>query len=298
MTRGISVVIITLNEERNISNAILSVKSWADEIIVMDMSSDDQTQEISRSLGALVYEYPRVVAFDAARVAAVGYATHDWLLLLDADELIPQKLSEKLLSLRDTGTADVYSIPRLNYFSGAPLLHTGFGPAEDRQIRFYRKGSVRLNETLHAHLQPEPGSRVEFLDFDPRACLIHFNYKSSSQFVAKLNKYTSLTAMQRKDSQRFRDRSLAVVPLAEFLNRYIRKQGFRDGWRGFYYAFMMAAYRMTQNAKIREMQSGCDEDGSAKEYQKIAEQVLLQYAGQTHDNMQGLEATPKANMRK
>jgi len=275
--KGISAVIITLNEEANIANAILSVKSWTSEIIVVDMCSDDRTQEIALSLGAVVFEYPRVAAFDGARVLGVEKASCDWILLLDADELYTRKLSLQLTELMNQGDYDAIAVPRLNYFNGAPMLHSGFGPAGETYVRLYRVGSVHLNATLHAFMTHAPGIRIKYLEFDPQATFVHFNYKSSSQFVAKLNKYTGLTALQRKDSRAYADRSLFVVPLVEFLNRYLRKGGYMDGWRGFYYSFMMAAYRMTQNVKIKEIQTGCDEEGATVVYRDIAASILREY---------------------
>jgi glycosyltransferase involved in cell wall biosynthesis len=274
---SISVVINTLNEEHNIGNVIMSVRSWVTEVIVVDMESDDATAQIARGLGAKVFSYPRVVNFDAARVAGVQHATSDWILLMDADELIPFDLSRQLLCLAAAGDADAYSIPRLNYFSGAPLRHAGWGPEQDRQLRFYRRGSVSLNDVLHAHIKANAGTRVDNLKYTPETCILHFNYKDSGQFVSKLNKYTSLTALQLKDRCRERDKSLLLVPIWEFLDRYLRKSGYRSGWRGFYYSFMMAAYRMTQAAKIREIRSGCDSEGSAALYQRIAGEIVNRY---------------------
>ncbi len=271
---SISAVLNTLNEERNIANAIKSVRSWVTEVIVMDMHSDDQTAEIARSLGAKVFSYPRVINFDAARVAAVELASSDWILLLDADEVIPFELSRQLLRLAGERNADAYMIPRLNHFLGTPLLHGGAGPEQDRQLRFYRKGSVSLSDILHSHIQAKPGTRVANTTYRPDACIVHFCYKDASLFISKLNKYTSLTAFQRKESRRARDKSLVLMPLMDFLNRYVRKAAVFDGWKGFYYAFMMAVYRMTQNVKIREMQA-CD--GAIDPYQRIAEEVVSRY---------------------
>jgi glycosyltransferase involved in cell wall biosynthesis len=277
MQQGISAVIITLNEEANIANAVLSVKSWTNEVIVVDMCSDDRTQEIARNLGAVVVEYPRVAAFDGARVLGVEKASYDWILLLDADELYSHKLSLQLLELKASGLYDAIAVPRLNYFNGAPMMHTGFGPVGETYIRFYRVGSVTLNATLHAHMKYNPGIRIKYLPFDPTATFVHFNYKSSSQFVSKLNKYTSLTASQRPNSKEFVDQSIFIVPMLEFLKRYLKMGGYKDGWRGFYYSFMMAAYRMTQNVKIKEIQTGCDEEGATRTYQAIAANILREY---------------------
>jgi glycosyltransferase involved in cell wall biosynthesis len=273
----ISAVITTLNEEDNIGNAIRSVRTWVDEIIVMDMYSDDDTVRIAESLGAKVFQFPRVINFDAARVAAVEKASGDWILLLDADEVIPVQLSRELLRRRGENKADVYRIPRLNYFSGRPLNGAGWAPEQDRQVRFYRRGTVTLNDVLHAHIEPNPGARIANTSFSSNCCIVHFNYRDSAQFVSKLNKYTSLTAFQRKDSSRRRDKSIVWVPLAEFLRRYLWLRGYRSGWRGFYYSFMMAAYRMTQAVKIREIQMGCDNDLSASQYQEAAARILSGY---------------------
>jgi len=270
----ISAVLNTLNEEHNIANAIKSVRSWVSEVIVMDMHSDDQTAHIARSLGAKVFSYPRVINFDAARVAAVELATSEWILLLDADEVIPLELSRQLLRLAGEHDADAYMIPRLNHFLGAPLLHGGAGPEQDRQLRFYRRGSVNLNDILHAHIHAKSGTRVVHLNYRPDGGIVHFCYKDSSLFISKLNKYTSLTAFQRKDSKRRRDRSLVLMPLMEFMNRYVRKSAFLDGWRGFYYAFMMAVYRMTQNVKVRKLQAN---DRSDDTYRRIAHDLVSQY---------------------
>ena len=136
-----------------------------------------------------------------------------------------------------------------------------------------------MNETLHGFWQIEPGKRLESLDYDHDACIVHFNHKSSGQFIEKLNKYTTVSAIQRRDSQRYVDRSLVLVPLSMFLYHYVRKAGFRDGWRGFYYSFMMATYRMTQSVKIREVNSGCDDVGSTRIYQEIARKVLSKSTG-------------------
>ncbi len=271
---SISAVLNTLNEEHNIANAIKSVRSWVSEVIVMDMHSDDQTAQIARSLGAKVFSYPRVINFDAARVAAVELATSDWIFLLDADEVIPFELSRQLLRLVREGDADAYAIPRLNHFLGSPLLYGGAGPEQDRQLRFYRRGTVSLNDILHQHVRANPGTRVVNLSYKPDACIVHFSDKDCSRFIAKLNKYTSLTASQRKDSRRFRDRSLVLMSIREFLMRYLWKSGYRSGWKGFYWAFMMAAYRMTQNVKVRELQA-CDNTGDP--YQRIAEKIVSQH---------------------
>src|SRR3989337_4151360 len=92
----ISVVINTLNEEKNLPRAIASIKGLADEIIVVDMQSDDNTKEVAEKLGALVYDHKRTGYVEPARNFAISKASGDWVLVLDADEEVPPKLREKL----------------------------------------------------------------------------------------------------------------------------------------------------------------------------------------------------------
>lgn len=273
----ISVVMNTLNEAGNIANAIKSVKSWVSEVIVMDMESDDDTPVIAKTLGAKVFQVPRVVNFNFSWVPGVERATGEWILVLDADELIPLELSKRLLRLAQTDEADVCEIPRLNYFSGAPLKHAGWGPTQDQYVRFFKRASIRFSDRLHLPNQALPNARVVRMNYDPDVCIVHFCYKDSTQFVTKLNRYTTTGALERRNTKSSRDKSIVLAPVMAFLNRYLRKGGYLSGWRGFYYSFMMAVYRMTQAVKIREFQAGCDSSGSTEYYQRIADKIISQY---------------------
>jgi len=128
MRQKISVVINTLNEERNLPYALRSVHSWADEIIVVDMYSEDCTVEIAKQYGATVYFHERIAAFDGARQFAIEQASNEWILVLDADELVPKPLSRTCLDIVASEQFDVVIIPRLNFLLGAPLMHSGWGP--------------------------------------------------------------------------------------------------------------------------------------------------------------------------
>src|SRR5450759_4249900 len=110
MTVSISVVINTLNEEANIAYALRSVRTWVDEIVVVDMHSDDRTREVAETYGARVYLHDRVGYVEPARRFALAKATGDWILILDADELIPPRLARRLSDIAAAGQADVVSI--------------------------------------------------------------------------------------------------------------------------------------------------------------------------------------------
>ena len=139
MRPKISVVINTLNEERNLGFALLSVYRWVDEIVVVDMHSDDRTVEIARQYNAKVYLHPRMNFADPVRHFAVGKASGDWILILDADEMVPKPLSEQLIEFSTEDRADIFMIPFINYLLGAPLQHTGWRECEDRHLRFFKE---------------------------------------------------------------------------------------------------------------------------------------------------------------
>src|SRR3989344_1654842 len=95
----ISVVINTLNEEKNLPRALTSVKSFADEVVVVDMYSDDKTQDLARKFGAKVYEHERTNYVEPARNFAISKATGEWILILDADEELQTSLREEILEV-------------------------------------------------------------------------------------------------------------------------------------------------------------------------------------------------------
>lgn len=283
MKTPVSAVILTLNEERNLPKALRSVRRWVDDIVVVDMHSDDRTVETAESFGARVFQHPRMGLQDPARAFAMEQASGEWIINLDADEIAPFALSRRLLEVAEGNLADVCSIPRLNYFSGAPLRHAGWSADEDRQVRFFRKGCLEFSPRIHARPQPVETARVLQLRADSGECLIHFNFPAAEYFLQRFNRYTSIEAAEaRADGRRASLSGFVVAPLREFVTRYFLKQGFRDGWRGFYYSAMMGAYRMTIAAKLRELEDGCDGAGSLKRYDEIAEQYLSEYERDAH----------------
>ncbi len=167
MKQKISVVINTLNEEQNLPYALRSVRDWVDEIVVVDMYSDDQTVEVAKKYGAKVFQHERILAFDAARKFAVEQATNEWVLILDADEVVPTELSKLLFDIANTDRADAVTIPRLNYLLGDVIMHTGWGPEEDRHLRFFKRDSIVHSPRIHAFISPAEGARVIDLAYLP-----------------------------------------------------------------------------------------------------------------------------------
>src|SRR5215472_13700022 len=192
MKPKISAVVLTLNEERNLAKALRSVQRWVDDIVVVDMNSEDNTAGVAKSFGARVFAYPRVGFVEPAREFAMCKATGEWIINLDADEIAPHALSRRLLEVAEGNLADVCAIPRLNYFSGAPLYHSGWSPDQDIQMRFFRNGYLEFSPSIHTLPKPVRHARVLTLKSESSHYIVHFNYLDSEHFLQKLNRYTSI----------------------------------------------------------------------------------------------------------
>jgi (heptosyl)LPS beta-1,4-glucosyltransferase len=262
----ISVVLNTLNEEANLPFALRSVQGWADEIVVVDMHSDDRTREVALEYGARVCLHERTPIVDAARAFAIAQASGDWILVLDADEVVPAALRDRLREIALGEAADVVVIPWVNYIWGEPMSATGWGPDDDRHPRFFRRGALRASDEIHAYLTPEPDARVMVLPYRPGHGVHHFAYLDVAHFIEKLNRYTTVEALQARARGERSTYGRAVFRGArEFVRRYLRLGGYRDGWRGFYLSSCMAFYKLAIGAKLKEL----EEVGSREEVRRV-----------------------------
>jgi len=225
----ISVVINTLNEEKNLPRALASVKDFADEVVVVDMESSDGTLAIAESFGAKVFTHKPVGYVEPARNFAVSKATGDWILILDADEEIPRTLLARLRKIAEKPSADYFRIPRKNIVFGKWLKHSRWWP--DYNIRFFKKGIVSWNEVIHA----VPMTRGEGADLPEKEelAIIHHHYDSIGQYLERMNRYTDIQSkILIKARYRFIWKDLIRRPLGEFLSRYFAGEGYKDGLHG------------------------------------------------------------------
>jgi glycosyltransferase involved in cell wall biosynthesis len=275
---SISAVIVTLNEEINITRAILSVTPWVDEVIVVDMLSDDRTVEMARLLGAKVFSHPRVGFVEPARATAASYAGGEWIMILDADEMIPFPLSSELQRIAQSDEADVCRVPRLNYILGRPMIHGPHAPDRDLQVRFFKRNRLRFSDRIHSFPEPEAGARVCTVLFAGNRAIHHFHAATATQLIDKMNRYTSTDAdqlfRQGKPAAAWR---LVIFPPAFFLRGYFVDRGWRDGWRGLYWAFLMAFYRLTRETKHLQLFEAGSASNSTDPYSGKAEELLRAY---------------------
>ena len=191
---GISAVIITKNEARNIERCLLSLRDIADEVIVVDSSSTDGTQDIARNLGARVVEM-EWQGYAATKNAANDLATQDYILSLDADEALSDTLRSSLRKLsqaRHTNQLQgTYSFNRLAYYCGQPIRHAGWYP--DRKMRLFPKGKARWEGAfVHEELVADSDLSNTHLEGD----LLHYTYYTIAEHVARANKNSDLAAEQ------------------------------------------------------------------------------------------------------
>ena len=244
---GISVVINTLNEEANLPRAIASVKSFADEIVVVDMESTDKTAEVAKSLGAKVFSHKKAGYVEPARNYALRQAQGLWLFVLDADEEVPQGLALQIQKILKNPKADYYRIPRKNIIFGHWMKHSRWWP--DYNIRLFKKGTVSWNEIIHAvPMTQGVGGEVEAKEV---FAIIHHNYDSVEQYLERMNRYTSQYAILRvKDGYKLSWKDLIIKPSNEFLSRYFFGEGYKDGLHGFVLSLLQAFSELTVYLKI------------------------------------------------
>lgn len=271
----ISALISTYNEADNLPTAMASLTPWVDEIVVVDSESTDGTAALAERLGARVFPFPYTGTGDAARTLGVEKCTGDWILVLDADELVTTPLAARLRQIAEADEVDVVGIPRINYMLGAPVLHTGWGPEHETIQRFFRKGKLTPSPRIHQCLVPAADAREMRLPHEGEARLIHFNYLDATQFLEKLNRYTTQEArLAFEEGQRVTPlRSLRRM-LYEFRMRYFKVKGYKDGWRGFYLSLMMAFYRLATDVKLRELHEVGDREAVRRRYKEEADRFL------------------------
>lgn len=287
MAETISVAINTLNAETWLPYALRSV-AWADERVVVDMHSDDRTVEIARAHGARVLMHPRTDYVEPARGAALAECRGDWVLILDADEMIPAPLRRALAGLVAENRADAARLCRLNYILGAPLRGTGWGVAQERYLRFFRRGLLKPPERIHGRIEAPPGARVVDLPEGEGMAIVHFNYVDVSDFVERLNRYTTVEArLARARGERAGAAGAMLAAAREVPVRWFRHRGWRDGWRGAALVALMACYRLVSAIKLRELEAGGSPERTRADYREIAEAIL-----RGHDSAPPSSAAP------
>ena len=244
----ISVLIITRNEERNIAATIDAAWKVADEIVVADSGSIDQTEAICRAKNVRFIAQPWL-GYGAQRNVTAMKAANDYILVLDADEVLNHDAIQSILAVKQNGLrAKVYSIQRINFYFGKFMKHGMEAP--EIKARLYHRDFARWDDKLvHESLVFDPGLEVIKLG----GSLLHYTYRTIEEYILKSDQYSTLSAQAYFQAGKKEPGFLKLVlsPAFTFVNAYVFKAGFLDGWHGWVMAKMQAAYVLQKYAKLK-----------------------------------------------
>lgn len=240
-----SVIIITKNEAQNISECLESVK-WADEIIVVDSGSEDETISIAKRFThkVLINEWK---GFAQQKSFAMNQATNEWILSIDADERITDSLKSEILN-SDLSRYDGYKIKRDNFFLGKLIRGCGWG--NDYQLRLFRKSKTKItNRLVHE------GFEVEGKIGQLKNSMLHFSYRNFSDAITKINHYSTLEAIEKQNRKKVNAFTIVLTPVIAFLQHFFLRKGFIDGIYGLFVSMMHAITKLQVQLKIWELKN-------------------------------------------
>jgi glycosyltransferase involved in cell wall biosynthesis len=230
----LSVVIISKNAQKYISNAVKSAL-FADEVLVLDSGSTDDTCDLAQKNGARV-ESCHWLGFGPQKNRAVEMATNDWVFVLDSDERITPELQTEIMTVINNPNADGYYVARLNNFFGKNIKTCGLYP--DYSIRLFNRNKGKFN-TVSVHESVQMEGKVSKLKHH----MVHLAYETIEEFIKKQNDYSSLNHKKKNILKAI------INPFWTFFKLYFIKLGFLDGWHGFVIAKLYAQYTFWKYVK-------------------------------------------------
>lgn len=253
----LTIALIVKNEASNLAACLTSCEGLADEIVVVDSGSTDDTIGIAKQFGALVIENPEWKGFGAQRRFAQQHCKSDWILWIDADERLTPELKVSIAQVVQGEQASdcVYSVGRLSWVFGRFIRHSGWYP--DRVVRLYRRTLTQYSDApVHESVIVPPGIKILPINGD----LLHYTYRDLEHYLVKSAQYAALWAKHRAENGK---RSSIMQGMLHgigcFLRMYVLKVGFLDGKQGFLLAVLSAHSTFVKYADLWiRHQSGCD----------------------------------------
>lgn len=251
----ISVVIHTFNAEKHLERVLESVKEF-DEILICDMYSNDRTLEIAKKYGCRIIYHENIGWADPARKYAILQATHEWVLIVDSDELVPTALREYLYKyIQNEETESALSIPFRNFKLGR-FMHCAY---PDMHVRFIRKDKF-IDWPAKIHSKAIIDGKIGKIPKKHKdLAFIHLANEPIEVTIRKMNTYTNKEQERRKE-RNYGWFALIFHPIMPFFRFYILKGGIRDGKAGFIWAVESAYYKFITVAKVIESKKDPDKD--------------------------------------
>ncbi len=250
----LSVALAIFNEEKALPACLKSVKNLADEIVIVDGSSTDRSVEIAKSFGAKVILTDNKPLFHINKQMAIDECQGEWILQLDADEIIPESLAKEIIQVINNEQLNLvaYWLKRKKMFLGQWIKKGGQYP--DPVIRLFQKNKAKL-PCKSVHEQMEVEGEIGWLE-NP---MLHLPTPSFSVYITKDNRYSTLTALELKQKKVPLNlfsmvNFLFFKPFGVFFNQYFRHLGFLDGFPGFVFAFYSGLHHLSAFVKYWEMQ--------------------------------------------
>ncbi len=252
----ISAVIITYNEEANIERCLDSLEGTADEVLVVDSFSSDRTADICKSKGVDFIQHP----FDGhieQKNYALSCASNDYVLSLDADEALSQKLSQSIQAAKQNWTEDGYSVNRLTNYCGKWIRHCGWYP--DTKIRLWDRSKGHWGGVNpHDHVVMDEPIRIRHLSGN----LLHYSYPTIRDHISQINSFSDIAARAAFEKGRQSNLALDIClnPTLTFFKKYFLKLGLLDGYEGFVISISTAYGKFLKYIKLRELERQRDFD--------------------------------------
>jgi len=245
----VTAVIPTLNEANQIADCVRAV-TWADEVIVTDGGSSDETASAAAAAGAKVLQGSwNTIA--AQRNAGIAAARNQWVLAVDADERVGPDLAEEIGATVTTPAHPAYAVRRANVYLGRTVRYGGWG--DDWVVRLFQRDRRYVERRVHEHL--ERGTDVGRL----RAPLLHVPYRDLSHHLEKLDRYATWSAEELAErGRRAHVVDILVRPPASFLNMYFLRLGLLDGWRGAVLSGLAAVSVFLKYVRLWDLQHRVD----------------------------------------
>lgn len=243
----LSVVIITFNEEKNIERCLLSVQGIADDIVVLDSFSSDQTEAICKKykVNFISREWE---GYSPSKNFANAQAKHDWILSLDADEALSDELKGSILELKTKQEPGTAAFNRITNYCGSWIKHGGWYP--DTKIRLFDRRITQWTGIIHEELSFSKQVNIQHLKGD---CL-HYSYYTIEQHYQQAEKFTTIAAKDLfEQNKKASVVKLYISPVVKFFRDYIFKLGFMDGAAGFTVARISASATYLKYKKLNDL---------------------------------------------
>jgi len=248
----LSVVVIAKNEQSRIKDCLDNVHGWADEIVVLDDESTDDTRAIAGQYTDKIFIRHMELEGKHRNFAATK-AKHDWILLLDCDERLTDELKKEIETVLAHGDPKIaaYWAPQINYLGDVPLNHGGWSSPH---IRLYNRQHAQWSEAEHDVIHPGFKVAEGFRGAHLKGKNLHYSFRNVDDLIAKINRYSRLEATKWYLDKRKMSQGKAMWRAWDrFFRRFISKKGYKDGYYGFVAAFVSGFHEFAAYSKYKEI---------------------------------------------